>query len=218
MARAGDSLHRGPPGARGRLSARAPSPLPPGPASSPALSPGAVGEGEEGRPLPARRSAQAQSALPPSGPIAARPPRRSGAASVRRRPRRLRSWARAPCGSTSAAERGRRPRRVRQVSAAAGGRGGRREHRPPRRLAWRPRPAGPGARPGRCRRRRGGRGRRPPHRGAPGTRKAAAPALGAHLAARAASVAELLKSRAARSAGDVRGSPVPGFSSALGPA
>lgn len=36
------------------------------------------------------------------------------------------------------------------------------------------------------------------------------------LAARTAWVAELLKSRAARLAGDVRGSPGPGFSSAVG--
>ena len=115
----------------GAAARESPSPLPPGPASSPALSPGAgAGEGE-GRPL-LRPALGAGAVGSPSlgSHRRERQPRRSGAASVRRRPPRLPSWARAPCGSASAAERGRRPRRIRQVSAAAGGRGGRCEHRP----------------------------------------------------------------------------------------
>lgn len=101
------SLHRVPPVARGRRSARAPCP-PPAP---PLVPPPLPGDGRSR--LPSRFSAQAQSALPPRLPSQCA---LSGAGSIRCCPPRLRSWegdgAALPCDSAS--ER----RRARAVAAA----------------------------------------------------------------------------------------------------
>lgn len=125
------SLHRAPPVARGRRSARAPWP-PPGPASSPAPSPG-------GRPLPAPRSPpgslRRRSRLCLQGSHRSAPGVERGRSAAvllvsgAGRGTELRSLATL---RASAVERGRWPRRDRQVSGGGGRERLRRcEHRPP---------------------------------------------------------------------------------------